>query len=222
MQSVARVNGWPAASGKYFTTRAPALAFISEAHPHFGIVSLAAYLGMRKAHRLALLGKAEIRGGGGQQYYLVSKTAKDLAGCKGQSLATNHADDPRFVENVIAAGAFKLGEFELDKTRRPLQTVKKVIRDEAACALIDDAQMAELAQMAGGDALKPVWFSARLPPMVVVAFPQAPKAQAKAFAANLTRVCDGEGRASCDAAGIDALEPVKASALADLTAKYGK
>lgn len=220
MQSVARVNGWSNAVGAYQTSRRAAQGWIKAHDPHYGILSLTAFLALRGEYHLSAIGQAEVKGGGGEQYYLVSKTAKDLADCKGQSLATNHAEDEAFIDRVVAEG-FSLSDFQVVKTRRPLQTIKKVLRDEATCALIDDAQMSDLGNIEGGEALKPVWFSAKLPPMVVVAFGSAPKAEAKAFKKNLSKVCRGEGKAACGKAGIESLSAVDAKAYAGVVDAYG-
>jgi hypothetical protein len=206
MQQVARLNGWSAATGTYQTSRSSAEKWIAQHDPHYGILSLTAFLALRGKHRLEVLGKAEVKGGGGGQYYVVSATHKSLDGCKGKTLATNHADDSKFIDRVVADG-FALKDFDLVKTPRPLQTIKKVVRGESECALIDDAQMADLGNVEGGASLKPVWSSAKLPPMVVVAFGSAPAAEAKAFKQNLPKVCAGEGRSACGPAGIESLAP---------------
>jgi hypothetical protein len=218
----AAVNGWSAAAGAYHTKRKPALAYIASARPHFGFLSLGAFLALRGGHGLRVVGQADIRGGGGEQYYLLSKTATDLAGCKGKKLATNHAEDAKFVDKVVLAGAAKLADFELVATTRPVQTVKTVIKGEADCALVDDAQMADLANIEGGKELKPVWFSARLPPMVVVAFEHAPAGEVKAFKQQLSAVCDGDGKQTCDAAGIKSLRAADDSAYKAVVDAYGK
>lgn len=215
MGHVARVNGWKGAKGKYETKRAAAKAFVESAKPHYGILSLGAFLGLRASLKLDVVGQAEIEGGGGMQYYVVSKTQTDLAGCKGKTLATNHGGDEKFIEKVVAAGAFKLADFTIDASPRPVAVLKKVLKGEAECALIDDAQMAELTHLDGGASLKPVWMSAVMPPMVVVSFPSAPADEAKTFESKLGEVCIGDGASACDAAGIKSLrggdgEPYKA------------
>lgn len=206
MGQVAKVNDWAGgAVGKYETKRAAAKSFISSASPHYGILSLAAFLDLRTGAKLSVVGQAEIEGGGGMQYYVVSKTQSDLAGCKGKTLATNHGGDTKFMEKVVAAGAFTMKDFTIAATPRPVAVLKKVLKDEADCALIDDAQMAELARLEGGAAVKPVWVSAMMPPMVVVSFASAPAGEASTFKSKLGDVCKGEGKSACDAAGIKAL-----------------
>jgi hypothetical protein len=216
MGVVAKANGWASAKGKYETKRAAAKTFIASDKPHFGILSLGAFLDLRGPQKLAVVGQAEIEGGGGMQYYVVSKTQTDLAGCKGKKLATNHAGDAKFIDKVVAAGAFTLADFTVESSPRPVAVLKKVLKDEADCALIDDAQMGELSRLEGGVAVKPVWMSAVLPPMVVVSFPTAPADEAATFKSKLAEVCKGEGKSACDAAGIKALrggdgEPYKAA-----------
>lgn len=203
--AAAKQNGWTSAAGKYHTRRASAESYIGSAKPHFGIMSLGAFLALRGKHKLKVIGKAEVAGAGGRQYHLISKTHGSLADCKGKSLASDHADDPKFVEKVVARGKFKLSDFTLVQTRRPLQTVKKVIRGEAECALVDDAQLKDLGNVDGGSALKSVWSSARLPPMVVVAFATAPTGQVKKFRSKLGLVCAGDGRKACKETGIRSL-----------------
>ena len=99
--------------------------------------------------------------------------------------------DARFVERVVARGEFTLAEFQLVKNQRPLQSLRQVLSGDADCALLDDAQLAELQHLQGADGVKVVWKSKLLPPMAVVAFASAPAAERKAFQANLSSVCEG-------------------------------
>jgi hypothetical protein len=217
-----KVNGWAAAAGKYATTREAAEAVIHGDDPHYGIMSLGAFLGLRGKHKLEVLGKAEVGQAGGREYHLISKTATDLAGCKGKTLASNHTGDVKFVEKVVANGSFAVADFTLVATTRPVQTLKKVISGEAVCALIDDAQFAELAKIEGGAAVKSVWKSARLPPMVVVAFPSAPAAERTAFKASLGKVCSGDSKSACSEVGIKDLSAAGNSDYQAVITAYGK
>ncbi len=222
IQVAAEKNGWAAAKGKYITKRKRAKKYISAKAPKFGMVSLGAYLSLRKSTHMDVLGSVSVARGGGQQYYVVSKSAGDLAGCKGKKLATNHARDRSFFNKVIADGGFSVSDFELVKTRRPVQTLKKVIRDEASCALIDDAQKAELSHVDGGSALKTVWSSSKLPPMAVVAFPSASADERSKFKQTLGSLCSNSGKRYCDKVGIVALKPASESAYRGVISKYGR
>ena len=214
-------NGWSRAKGQYYTSRSAAEGFIAAEKPHYGILSLAAFLAFRDRYHLDVIGQVAVSLAGGRQYALISRSAADLAGCKGKTLASDHTDDARFLERVVAGGDFRLADFTLLKTQRPLQTIRKLLAGEAACALVDDAQLADLSHLAGADGVRPVWRSAELPPMAVVAFPTAPAGERARFQKNLARVCDDEGSSVCGEVGIDSLTGGDDTDYATVTRLYG-
>ena len=218
----AEQNGWSDAKGQYYTSRSATEAFIQAQKPHYGILSLAAFLALRGKYNLEVIGQVAVALVGGRQYYVISKSAADLAACKGKTLASDHTDDARFIEQVVAGQDFKLADFTLVQTKRPLQTIKKVLSGEAACALIDDEQLAELAHLEGADGVRSVWKSAELPPMAVVAFPAAPAAEEKRFRENLTKVCNDDGQSVCTTVGIVSLRTAGAADYAAVVRAYGK
>lgn len=222
MAAAAKANGWSAAKGGYHTGRADAEKWIGTEKPRYGILSLAAFLGLRGKHNLEVVGQVSAARAGGQQYHLISKTQSDAAGCKGKALATDHGDDVKFVDNVVFGGKQKLADFKVVTTTRPIQTLKKVTAGEADCALIDDAQLAELAKVEGGAAVKSVWKSDKLPPMVVVAFPSAPAADKKTFQTNLGKLCEGDGKTVCSEVGISSMKSASSADYQAVITAYGK
>lgn len=218
----AKENDWPKARGQYFTSRTAAEAFIAAEQPHYGIMSLAPFLALRKKYNLEVIGQVAVTLVGGRQYALISKTAEDISGCKGKTLSSDHTDDPRFIERVVAAGAFKLTDFQLVATQRPLQTIRKVLSGDAVCALIDDAQLADLGHIKEAEGLKAIWKSAELPPMPVVAFAGAPTDERKRFKDKLEKVCAGDGQVSCSQVAIVSLKGADGSAYESVVAAYGQ
>jgi hypothetical protein len=214
--------GWAAVRGKYLTRREQALDYIQKERPLFAITSLGAFLALRNGQRLKVIGQVDLSAQGGRQFFLVSKTAAALDQCKGQPVASNHFSDAKFVESVIAARRFRLADFTLVKTPRPVQTLKTVLRDEARCALIDDAQLAAASQIEGGSALKVVWKSLPLPPMPVVAFPAANAQQIAQFRNSFASLCSGEGATLCKSVGIVALKSGSDASYADMIRSYTK
>jgi hypothetical protein len=218
----AKQAGWSDAKGQYHTTRSGAEPWIQAQKPHFGILSLGAFLGFKDKFSLEVIGQVSVARAGGQQYHVISKSAGDLAGCKGKRLASDHADDPKFIDNVVSGGKFKLGEFTLVSTQRPLQTIKKVVTGDAECALVDDAQFEEMGKLDEAKGLKSVWKSDKLPPMVVVAFTAAPAAERKAFQATFAKLCEGDGKTPCGEVGITSLKLASAADYAAMVTAYGK
>lgn len=218
----AKQAGWSGAKGSYQTTRTAAEKFITDSKPNYGILSLAAFLGLKDKHKLDVIGQVTSSRAGGQQYHLISKNAADAAACKGKSLATDHADDTKFINNVVFAQKMKLSEFTLVTTTRPIQTIKKVVADEAECALIDDAQFAELASLEGASGIKSVWKSDKLPAMAIVAFPSAPADEKKGFQGALSKICEGDGKEVCKEVGISAMKTAANSDYQAVITAYAK
>jgi hypothetical protein len=218
----ARQYGWADAHGQYYTSRAGAESYIRDEKPRYGILSLAAFLAFRKKYDLEVLGNVMASRAGGQQYFLISKTAADFKGCRGQTMATDHADDPRFIERVVSGKQFVLGDFKLVETQRPLQAIKKVLTGEVVCALVDDQQMSELPHIEGAEGIRSVWESAKLPAMTLVAFGTTPPAERKKVKEGLSRVCDGEGKTACAEVGIVALTAADVGSYGAVMTAYGK
>jgi hypothetical protein len=218
----AKANNWGAAKGQYLNSRTAAEAFIKANGPHYGIFSLGAFLAMRKPYRLEVVGRVASTLAGGEQYFIVSKSARDLSGCKGKTLASDHTEDARFIERVVARGTFRLVDFEVVQNARPLQSIKQVLNGTSECALIDDAQRVELEHLAGAAAVRVVWSSKKLPPMALAAFPSAPSAERKVFQAKLRDVCTGPGQTVCAEVGIRGLEVAGAAEYAEVVTAYGR
>ena len=94
--------------------------------------------------------------------------------------------------------------------------MKKVVDDQDACALIDDAQLPS-ADSAG---LKQVWASAKLPPMVIVAFPSASAEGRKTFQSNMGKLCQGSGAQLCAQVGLQSLKAAGPAGYAAVIAAY--
>lgn len=220
---IAKGVGWADADGKYTTKRSVAKKYIKESKPSFGFLSYGMYLGLRKSHDLTPLASIDKNANGSAQFFLVSKNQFTVDGCKGKVLASNHAGDKTFINNVVSGGAFSLADFEVSETRRPVQTIKAVLDGEAECALIDEAQVVAMTKVEGGGALRPVWASKAMPAFVIAAFGTATDAQTKAFRPYLSRICESpEGQATCDASGISDAYEVKADHFAADQAAYDK
>ncbi len=221
LRVVAEQNHWPKASGKYFSERAAALAFVRQEKPDFGILSLPAYLALKEPLSASVIGEVAAPQAGGRQYFLVSKRAQTSDGCLGHRLATTFAADAKFIDRVVSGGAFKLADFTLVAAQRPLEPLKQVIRDEADCALIDDAQLAATGHIERGGELRSAWRSAELPGMAVVAFPRTDAAAVKSLKQSLPGLCS-KAKQACESVGIDLIGPSSDERYRALLARYSK
>ncbi|HYQ31001.1 MAG TPA: PhnD/SsuA/transferrin family substrate-binding protein, partial [Polyangiaceae bacterium] len=158
---------------------------------------------------------------GGRRYFLVSKQASALDACVGHRLATTFATDVKFIDRVVADGAFKLADFTLVAAQRPLEPLKQVLRDQADCALIDDAQLSASAHIEHGAELRSVWQSVELPGMTVVAFPRTDAGAAKSLKQSLAGLC-AKAKQACASVGIDLIRPSTDERYRTLVARYSK
>lgn len=221
LRVVAEQNHWPKATGRYFSERAPALAFVHDEKPEFGILSLSAYLALKDSLSPSVIGEVASPQAGGRQYFLVSKNAQGLDGCVGHRLATTYASDAKFIDRVVAGGGFRLSMFTLVPAQRPLEPLKQVLRDEADCALIDDAQLAAAEHIERGSELHTSWHSAELPGMAVVAFPRSDAAAVKSLKQSLPNLCV-KAKQACASVGIDVIKPSSDERYRTLVARYSK
>jgi hypothetical protein len=196
---LAKRNGWGRAKGVYASTRADAERAIAELKPRFAVLNLAAFLGMRGPHQLAAIGTVEMRAtaASGRRFYVVSSSAQDLAGCRGQPLASMHAGDARFVDQVVARGAFAIADFKLVPTTEVLEWFRLLARGKATCALVDSTDWDGITGVSGGDKLRELWKSEPLLQFVVVAFPSATVAERRKVTANLAAICTGADKQAC-------------------------
>jgi hypothetical protein len=205
LEVVAAQNHWPKVVGRYFSERAPALDFVRQEKPEYGIVSLAAFLALKQSLSLAVIGEVIAPKAGNGQYFLVSRQAGAVDTCKGRRVSTTFASDPKFIDRVVAGGAFRLADFSVVDARRPLEPLKQVLRAEADCALIDDAQLESTQHIEQGAELKVVWRSAQLPGMAVVAFPRADAAVTRDFKQSLGSLCV-KAKQACASVGIERID----------------
>jgi hypothetical protein len=191
--------------------------------PHYGIMSLGAFLALRGKHQLEVSARPRSSDGNGREYHIVSKTRRTSPAARARPWPATTPRTSKFVDKVIAGGAFALADFTLVATKRPVQTIKKVISGEAECALIDDAQFAELARVEGGAASSRCgsrtscrrwsWSRSRRRP---------PPRATRAFKGKLGQICSGEGKAACGEVGIKASRPRCNSDYQAVVKAYGK
>ena len=87
--------------------------------------------------------------------------------------------------------------------------------------MVDERSSSELSHIEGADGIRPVWQSAELPQMVVVASPSAPADERKRFQDKLAEVCDNDGQTACGEVGIQSLNAASAADYAKVVAAYG-
>jgi len=133
-------------------------------------------------------------------------------------LASTHISDPAFVDRVVSAGAWRLSDFELAPAQSARTPLRQVLTGEAACALVDTRQLAQLTGF--DDKVQVVWQSREFPDNVVVAFGQASASERATFRSHLREICQGTGEATCDQLGTAGFEPTRRGGFRDEVRAY--
>jgi ABC-type phosphate/phosphonate transport system substrate-binding protein len=151
--------------------------------------------------------------------------AKSLDDLQGKRLASNHLQDPRFVERVIFDGKIDPQKyFTLQPTSSPIKPFKQVDRGEADAALVDDSQLEHMKTLPFGGSLRVVYSSPPLPPFPLVAFTKTTSpAERESVRKLLLRMCGSpDGKEVCKSLTIGHFQPIDPAAFKSATTRYCK
>lgn len=208
----------------YFNEEAPALEFVKEKRPAFGILSVALYLKWRAAgERLSILAQSE-RGGRSTDCYHVyvapGSARHVLADLKGGVLVSTHLQDARFATKVVFAGALDAStDVAVVSTKDMVGALKTCARKKPMSDgraldgfVFDDAETEGWAKKPEFMVLQKLWSSRPLPTPPVVSFTDnATKEDAsKLVVALLGMAKDAEGQkilAELQATGFNPITP---------------
>jgi len=165
--------------GSYFNEVDPALDFLHNRRPAWGIVRLGFY--SRQAETFGMVPVAATRPGGHDKdkwRLVVSKDGPDdWKGLKGKVLGNMLFEKDAAACLLFGTPADRLS-FDLQGTFQPLRSVRDVIRGKAAGAVLDQTQYDAIQAMPLANEIKVVHASAELPASPVVWFgPPDAKAQ---------------------------------------------
>lgn len=206
---------WPKGSvkGSFLPSRKEALAYLTAKQPGFGVMEPALYFELRKEQKLesvVQIDSADLNAG---KLHLVVKdpALKSLADLKGKRLMTGLADSPKYLGRVVLGlKDDPTTYFSLKGTGVATKGVRAVLRGEADATLLDDGQLEAAKKMEGGDALRTIYSSPALPPVVVVTLGPALSAdERKKLAQALLTMCGTpDGAAVCKEMHIGKFTPV--------------
>ena len=219
--------GWPASSvnGKFFSTKAEALAHIESEKPGIAMVEPAVFFELRNKLKLEPVLQIESKDLSWTKLNVVVKDPafKALADLKGKSLCAMGADSPVYLSKIVFDGKFDAAKhFQLKPNNQSLKGVRGVLKGECDATLLDDETLAAAAKMEGGADLKSIYTSPKLPATALsVVGKSLTPAEKKKLAEVLTNMCsDAEGKAICTDMRVEKFAPVDAAAFTGFGKKY--
>lgn len=163
--------GWPKGStkGQFFTSKKDALSGIDLQKPGFAFIEPQLYLEMKGTWVESLAGVESAELNTTKLNVVVKDPAyKSLADLKGKKLWTTLADWPRYLSNIVFDGKGP-ANLELKQIGAVTKGARAVLRGEADATLLDDFQLLDMKKLEGGDALRSIYSSPKLPTLLVVA-----------------------------------------------------
>lgn len=162
---------WPAGGvkGQFFASKKDVLAGIEQQKPGFAFIEPQLYFEMAGTWVECLAGVESAELNTTKLNVVVKDPAyKSLADLKGKKIWTTMADWPRYLSNVIFDGK-RPADIELKQIGAVTKGARAVLRGEADATLLDDQQLVEMQKLEGGAALRTIYSSRKLPPLLVVA-----------------------------------------------------
>jgi ABC-type phosphate/phosphonate transport system substrate-binding protein len=202
--------GWEAGSmkGAYLPDGAKAGTRLKGDRPGIALVGPSVYAANHGALDMTVIAKV-VAGGRGQQTYSVV-TAKsgpsDLSGLAGQRVSGAVVHDAKYVYNVVLDKQVPSGSLTLKTQKRPLSSLRDVVRGKAAAAIVDQAVIDHLGELEFAADLQVIYTSKPVPPpaAVLIGEGKAHKAQLKQVLVGMCATPDG--KELCKTLTIDSIE----------------
>jgi hypothetical protein len=183
-------------------------------NPPFAIVSLGWWLGHRDAGWVPLV-QPRIKGSTDEVFrVLVRKgTYASLDDLRGKTITGTPLVELDFLLKVVLGGRYKASDFQLDPSRLALRALRNLNDREVDAVVVTSQQFQSLGALPFAESLEPVFTSAPIPLMGVVASEKTTTAdERRRFQKALTGFCaHKDGKQFCELFGIDAFVPANAS-----------
>ncbi len=188
--------------------RSAGIGAMTEWNPGFASVSLGLFLEARKSLPWKPLVVARMNGSVSTNYRILVKKGSggSLESLKGKTLSGNIMDDGPFLSKVVFAGAVEADSyFQLDNTKRPLRSIRKLAQGKIDAVLVDDLQFSSLKELPLFSELEVAWESQPIPNLAMVYRPDVvSEKEARAFGQALIDMCtDSEGSKLCKTFGLE-------------------
>ncbi len=196
--------GWPKKTlqGRFLTRERDVLKAITEQKPSLAVLEPPLYFKLSQTIKMIPLAVLEGKDLVSKQVHLIvsNKRVKTIDDLKGKTLWTTFAESPLYLSRVVFKGKIDAQRyFTLHPVRQALKAVRAVLTGKADAAIIDNGQWTHAKKLKGGNSLRVIFTSDKLPALPVVAFPKSLNSQTQnKLVSVLTKLCkDKQGAAIC-------------------------
>lgn len=215
VELVEKLGGWSAGSfSSRFTSKVTECDSWMGEKPPFAIVSLGWWLA-HQGDTLTPLVQPKIKGATDEIYRVIVRkgTFKSLDDLRGKTLTGTPLVESDFLMKVVFGGRFKASDFKLDPSSQALRALRSLNDREVDAVVVTAQQFQSMGALPFANLLEPVFVSAPIPLMGVVANEKTTTPdERRRFQKALTSFCGHkEGKQFCELFGIDAFVPANAS-----------
>lgn len=210
LRVVERVGEWPENTfNSLFTTRLnECRKLMAEKKPRFAITSLGLYLEFRSVHHLIPVVQPQIKGSHHESYRVVVQKDKfkNLDELKGKTLGGTVLAEEAFIGRIVFAGKYDPATFfSLKSSNQAIRALRALDKGEMDAVILNEQQFGALASLHLQTPIEPVFVSAEIPLIGMVADDTTTTEEDRTrIAKALNGMCsDTEGRKLCEIFGVE-------------------
>jgi len=164
-------------SGAYIPDGKLGSAKIAEKKPYMALIGPSIYVANYKNLKMKIIAKVEANGRGDEIYSIVTRkdgpsTLQELEGKNVEGCVTH---DEKYVYKVILDNLVNIGSYKLTSQKKPLKTLRNLIRGKTDAAIIDQTVKEHLNELPFAKDIKIIYTSKKVPAPVVVVMGEGKK-----------------------------------------------
>lgn len=211
-------------AGAYLPDGAQAVARLKADKPGIALVGPSVYAANHAALDMTVIAKVVADGRGQQTYSVVTaKTGpSELSALAGQRVSGAVVHDEKYVYNVVLDRKLAAGSLTLEPQKRPLSSLRDVVRGKAAAAIVDQSVIEHLGELEFAGDLQVIYTSPPVPAPAAVVIGDG-KAHQAALKQILVGLCDSpDGKELCKTLTITSIQAASDKDYKALLGRYNR
>lgn len=210
--------------GIYIPDGSVAVDQLRTKRPEIGLVGPSVYTTLHKELGMKVIAKIEVNGRTDEVYSVITRkdgpgTLGELVGKKVEGAVLHN---PKYVYNVLLDKKIPVGKLTLESQKRPLKSLRNVVRNKADAAIVDQSVVDHLHELPFAADLRVIYNSKPVPSALVVVM-GAGKNQAVRLKTLLVGMCKRpDGLELCNTLTISAIKGASSSESKKLLARYNR
>jgi hypothetical protein len=181
-------------------------------------------VGEQKTLGLKVIAKIEVNGRSEEIYSVVTRkdgpsTLSELVGKKVEGAVVHNE---KYVYNVLLDQELKPGQLTLESQKRPLKSLRNVVRKKSAAAIVDQSVVDHLGELPFANEIQVIYATKPVPSALVVVMGDGKKQTAK-LKSMLVGMCkQPDGRELCQTLTISAIKASSNAGCKKLLTRYNR